>query len=164
VSALRTVRCWPGCGVELVRLSQWRLIPDIQVLLSGLTSRVGPSFELCQAARRFDVLFVLSELHFVELAEVLTYPAVLRLGEGIVTPSFAFRAATELHRIGEYHSSVVRLDWPSCPDPKDWYLLDLLVATNADGIVSKDKHLLRLRDRLRLPIFEPKELIQMGLI
>ncbi|AFZ66655.1 putative toxin-antitoxin system toxin component, PIN family [Deinococcus peraridilitoris] len=135
-----------------------RLVPDVNVLLSGLTSRFGPSFDLYQAAPRFEVVFVLSETHFTELAEVLTYQSVLNLGQGIVTPSFAFRAASELHRIGEYHEQVEHLDWPSCRDPKDWYLLDLLVASGADGIVTKDKHLLRLRNLLNIPVVEPREL------
>ena len=141
-----------------------RLVPDIQVLLSGLTSTVGPSFELYQAATRFEMVFVLSAGHFQELSEVLTYPAVLALGNGVITPAFAFRAATELHRISEYHDRVPRLDWPSCPDPKDWYLLDVLIASQADGVVSKDKHLLQLNGLLGLPIFEPKALIRRGVI
>ena len=36
-----------------------RLVVDIQVLLSGVTGSKGPSFELWQAARRFDVVLVL---------------------------------------------------------------------------------------------------------
>lgn len=141
-----------------------RIVPDIQVLLSGLTSQVGPSFDLLQAARRFDVILVLSEEHFLELATVLGYPAVLRLGAGVFTPSFAFRTATELHRIAEFHERVPRLDWPSCPDPKDWYLLDLLVASGAEGLVSKDKHLLRMADRVKVPVITPGELKAMGFI
>lgn len=129
-----------------------------------MTSRRGPAFDLYQAARRFNVIFVLSEGHFAELAEVLTYRAVLGMGGGVITPSFAFRAAAELHRIGEYHERVEGLDWPSCPDPKDWFLLDLLVAANAEGIVTKDKHLLRLRAALHLPVFEPKDLVRLGVI
>lgn len=141
-----------------------RVVPDVNVLLSGLTSQRGPAFDLYQAARRFNVTFVLSERHFDELAEVLTYAEVLRLGGSIVTPSFAFRAATELHRIGEYHEQVERLDWPSCPDPKDWYLLDVFVAAQADVLVSKDKHLLRLRDSLRIAVLEPRELARLGML
>ncbi|GMA16454.1 putative toxin-antitoxin system toxin component, PIN family [Deinococcus metallilatus] len=141
-----------------------RLVPDVNVLLSGLTSLHGPAVDLYQAARRFEVVFVLSETHFTELAEVLTYPAVLGMGGGVITPSFAFRTAGELHRIGEYYEQVEQLDWPSCPDPKDWYLLDLLVASGANGIVTKDKHLLRLRNRLNIPVFEPKELVRLGVI
>lgn len=141
-----------------------RVIPDINVLLSGLTSRRGPSFDLYQAARRFEVVFVLSETHFTELAEVLTSDVVLRLGAGVITPSFAFRAATQLHRIGELHEGVEQLDWPSCPDPKDWYLLDLFVAAQPDALVTKDKHLLRLHDELNMAVYEPRELVRRGLI
>lgn len=128
-----------------------------------MTSRSGPSFELYQRARRFEVIFILCEAHFRELAQVLTYDTVLRLGSGIITPSYAFSIAAELHRIGEYHDRVPGLDWPSCPDPKDWYLLDLLIAAEADGIVSKDKHLLGMVP-LGLPVMTPAEMKRQGLI
>ncbi len=145
-------------------MKTWRLIPDVNVLLSSLTSRRGPSFDLLQAARRFDVVLVLAEIHFIELAEVLTYPQVLALGGHALTPSRAFWAAFELRRIGEYVEQVPRLDWPSCPDREDWYLLDLLTATDADGLVTKDKHLLRLHGQLGLPVYEPRELVRLSIL
>lgn len=132
-----------------------RLIPDINVLLSGLTSTRGPSRELYLAARRFEVQFVLAEEHLEELARVLTYPAVLRLGSGI-TPADAFALAVDLHRMTEIAHLTTHHDWPSCPDPKVWYLLDLLVQAQADAVVSKDRHLLNAGRHLGLPIVEPK--------
>ncbi|MCD0168149.1 hypothetical protein [Deinococcus sp. 23YEL01] len=53
---------------------------------------------------------------------------------------------------------------PSCPDPKDWYLLDLLITSEADAIVSKDAHLGQMRTKLGVPVYEPKELIRLGLL
>jgi uncharacterized protein len=38
------------------------------------------------------------------------------------------------------------------------------MASGADGLIIKDRHLLRLRDRLGLPIFEPEALLRLGLI
>lgn len=140
-----------------------RLIPDINVLLSGLSSTKGPSFDLYRAAQRFEVMLVLSEQHFTELRQVLTYPAVLALGGGI-TPSDAFGLAVELYRVAEVVVHLEHYDWPSCPDSKDWYLLDLLMTSDADGIVSKDKHLLRLSNKLGIPVFEPRELVKLGII
>lgn len=140
-----------------------RLVPDIQVLLSGITSRRGASYDLYQAARRFEVIFVLSEQHFSEIAQVLTYDKVLRLGNGVLTPSYAFGIARELHRIAELHDPVPTLEWPSCPDPKDWYLLDLLLASEADGIISKDKHLLGAAEKVGLPVLTPAELWTRGI-
>jgi putative PIN family toxin of toxin-antitoxin system len=138
-------------------LTPLRVIPDINVLLSGATSEVGPAAELFRAFQTFEVVFVLTEDHFTELAHVLTYPAVLRLGGGRLTPSTAFQLASVLHRCAEYHSPLRRQLWPSCPDPKDWYLLDLLMTSEADVLVTHDKHLLKLRDELGLPIAEPKQ-------
>ena len=48
--------------------SSLRLVVDIQVLLSDVTGSMGPSFELWQAARRFNVVLVLCEGHFSEAA------------------------------------------------------------------------------------------------
>lgn len=142
---------------------RFRLIPDVNVLLSGATSERGPARALYLAALRFEVTFVLGEGHFMELRRVLTYPAVLRLGGGI-TPSDAFNLAVGLYESAEVVRRTERLDWPSCPDPKDWYLLDLFAAARPDAVVTRDKHLLRLRDLLGLPVFEPKDLVRLGII
>lgn len=133
-----------------------RVIPDIHVLLSGATSKTGLAHELYQSTQRYEVQFVLSDGHFHELRRVLTYPGVLRLGGGI-TPSDAFGLAVELFQTAEILTVVEQFDWPSCPDPKDWYLLDLFMASRADAIISRDKHLLRLRDSLSLPVFDVLE-------
>ena len=143
--------------------SSLRLVVDIQVLLSGVTGAKGPSFELWQAALRFDVVLVLCEGHFAELARVLTYPHVLALGNGALTPSLSFQFAAQLFQVGEYYAHVPAHAWPSCPDPKDWYLLDLLMQSGADGLITKDKHLLRLAEILSLPVMEPKALLRLGL-
>jgi len=140
-----------------------RLIPDVNVLLSGITSRHGPARDLYLAAKRFDVMFVLCPQHFEELQRVLTYPQVLALGGGI-SPSDAFGLAFELLQMSEFVQSVKTYDWPSCPDPKDWYLLSLLMTADAAAIVTKDKHLLRLKESLGLPVYEPKELVQFGIL
>ena len=76
----------------------------------------------------------------------------------------SFQFATQLFQIGEYYASVPAHDWPSCPDRKDWYLLDLLMASGADALISKDRHLLRLREALGLPVFEPKMLVNLDLV
>lgn len=125
-----------------------------------ITSQSGASYELYQAARRFEVVFVLCEQHFAEMAQVLTYDRVLRLGGGVLTPAYTFRIAGELHRISD---PVPKLEWPSCPDPKDWYLLDLLLASNADGIISKDSHLLSAAQKVGLPVMTPAELWARGI-
>lgn len=140
-----------------------RLIPDINVLLSGLTSRVGPARELYVAAQRFDLIFVLADEHFGELQRVRTFPQVLGLGGGI-SASDAFGLATDLHRIAEVISPLRRYDWPSCADPQDWYLLDLLMTSGADATVFKDGHLLQVKKDLGIPVYEPKELKRLRVI
>ena len=133
-----------------------RLIPDINVLLSGMAGTRGPAVELYALARRFEIIWVLCEGHFDELTRVLAYPQVRRLGQHPLEPAQAFGIASELHRIGEYHARLERFSWPSCPDPQDWYLLDLLMTADADGLVTHDRHLLAAGERLELNIFPPK--------
>lgn len=140
-----------------------RVIRDVNVLLSGATSPRGPARELFLAARRFDVVFVLGEEHFVELRRVLTYQHGLSLGGGL-TAAEAFGLAYDLLQVAEVVRRVQSFDWPSCPDSKDWYLLDLLMASEADALVTKDKHLLRLHDKLGLPVHEPRDLVRLGMI
>ena len=133
-----------------------RLIPDINVLLSGVTGDKGPAVELYALARRFELVWVLYEGHFDEMTRVLGYPQVQRLGSAPLEPARAFSIAAELYRIGEYHERLERFELPSCPDRKDWYLLDLLLTSDADGIVTHDRHLLAAGERLSLDIAPPK--------
>ncbi|WP_102126041.1 putative toxin-antitoxin system toxin component, PIN family [Deinococcus planocerae] len=140
-----------------------RVIPDVNVILSGATSPRGPARDLLLAAKRFDVVFVLGEEHFVELRRVLTYQNVLSLGGGL-TAAEAFGLAYDLLQVAEVVQRVQSFDWPSCPDPKDWYLLNLLMTSEAEALVTKDKHLLRMHDKLGLPVYEPKELVRLGVI
>ena len=133
-----------------------RLIPDINVLLSGVTGDKGPAVELYALARRFELIWVLCEGHFDEMTRVLDYPKVRNLGAAPLEPARAFGIAAELSRIGEYHERLEHFEWPSCPDRKDWYLLDLLITADADGIVTHDRHLLAAGERLALNIFTPK--------
>lgn len=55
-------------------------------------------------------------------------------------------------------SPLRRDDWPSWADPQDWSLLDLLMTSGADAIVSKDAHLLQVKKELGIPVSEPKKL------
>ncbi|MBA2693551.1 MAG: hypothetical protein H0U65_13845 [Rubrobacter sp.] len=59
----------------------------------------------------------------------------------IERPGVVFDAALDLEVMGFLHHPR-RLDWPSVPDPKDWWMPDLALDSEADFIVTWDSHLL----------------------
>jgi uncharacterized protein len=137
-------------------VAKW--IPDINILLSGATNPYGIPRKIFDAACEFRIIFVLADEHYIEMQRILSYEKVLRLGRDSFTPASAFGLAATLYRIAEHHSRLERFEWTSCSDPKDWYLLDLLLTSNATGIITKDKHLLELKSKLGLPVFRPEEI------
>ncbi len=98
-------------------------------------------------------------LYFEELSRVLGYEKVVKQG---VTPTLAFNVAIDLTRLGYYISKVPKFDWPSVNDVKDLYLFDLLFASNANALTSRDKKVLRAGKSRDLPITHPNELRSYG--
>jgi uncharacterized protein len=140
-----------------------RLIPDINVFLNGIVSSRGNTLNtrLYQGFRRGLVRFIYSEEWLDEFERILTYPQVLALG---ITASGVAKASRDLFLLGEYVAPVPRFDWPDLGDRKDWYLLDLLLETQADALVTQDKKVLALGKLLNLPIYAPVELVELGVI
>lgn len=79
----------------------------------------------------------LSDESLRELPAVVGYP---RVESRIVSVARAFRAALDLGVMGEMYQPR-RLDWPSLPDPRDWWMADLAYESRADYVVSWDPHL-----------------------
>jgi predicted nucleic acid-binding protein len=48
---------------------------------------------------------------------------------------------------------VNRYDWPSLKDKKDWYLLNLLFDSGADGLITQDQRVLEAGKFLEMPVF-----------
>ena len=111
--------------------------------------------ELYQAFKRNECEFISSEELIEELRRVLTYEAILALG---VTPAIAVTVVYHLLHLGSYYDEVETFDWPSLSDKKDWYLLDLLFASNADALITRDKAVLKAGKSLNLPVIHPEEL------
>jgi putative PIN family toxin of toxin-antitoxin system len=127
-----------------------RLIADINVILFGMIGKAGSlAHRFYQAFHRAEIKLLFSRDLMTELEEVLEYPSVLARG---VTPALAFRLARDFYELGDYIAEVPRYDWPSLPDTGDWFLLDLLYATAAAGLITQDKQLLAVGKTLSLPI------------
>ncbi len=137
-----------------------RVIPDVNVLVRALAGH-GLPLRLLGHVRRGELRWVVSADLLSELHRVLSYPRVLALGEGI-TPSAAFGLAVELLTLSEHYPFVQRLDWPSLSDPDDWYLLDLLTASDADALITLDGRLLQAGVRLGLPVYTLEEFHAQG--
>lgn len=138
-----------------------RVVPDANVLLGGIVGKEGGfTRRLYLSFRRGDCAFVVSAELLSEIERILSYPKVITLG---VTPALAFATAVDLLHLGEYWPNVVRYDWPSVTDPKDWYLLDLLFASGADALITQDVGLLRAGAALQLPVLHLRELATLDL-
>jgi predicted nucleic acid-binding protein len=128
-----------------------RLIADVNTLLAGVVGKPGSIAErLYRSFRRGQVRLVFDGTYLAELERVLDYEPIQQLG---ITRGLAFGMARDLLLLGEYYAQVPRYDWPSLPDPRDWYLLDLLFESSADGLVTQDKVLIAAGQKLEMPVF-----------
>jgi putative PIN family toxin of toxin-antitoxin system len=132
-----------------------RLIADVNVFLFGLVAKQGSLTErFYRAFSRSDICLVFSSELTLELQEIVAYPKVVAKG---VTPAIAFRLAREIYELGEYYPRVNRYDWPSLKDKKDWYLLNLLFDSGADGLITQDQSVLDAGKFLGMPVFSLSE-------
>ncbi len=53
-----------------------------------------------------------------------------------------------------------RLDWPSVPDPNDWWMPDLALSAQADFIVTWDRHLRDAGLPFAVEVMTPPELLE----
>lgn len=139
-------------------MNEPRFILDINVLIPAMIGK-DSSFEkrIYQCSRRRECIFVTSEELFDEFQRVVDYPQIIELG---ITPAIAASMVFNLLHLGEYHSVVKKLEWPTLTDKKDWYLLDLLYHSQADALFTRDKSVLKTGKVLDIPVFHPRELQQ----
>jgi predicted nucleic acid-binding protein len=71
----------------------------------------------------------------------------------------AFEVALDLAFVGRHHRPQ-RRDWPSVPDPKDYWMLDLALAAEADFVVTWDPHLLDYEIPLPVEIATPARFLE----
>jgi len=121
----------------------------------------------------FDTNVVLDLLHFDDAAArpllhaldsgrvrcVVTVATMEEWRRVLAYPDFALDAARQASLLARYQSLVVSLDavdvpagLPTCSDPDDQKFLELAAAARAQGLVSKDGALLKLRRRCA-PVF-----------
>ena len=101
------------------------------------------------------VRLALSDAWLIELYRVFGYPDIKKY---LPDPARVFRAASSLSLMGQLFQPR-KLDWPSLSDPKDWWILDLADAAQADVIVTFDKAVIKAAKRLNMTVQSPSELL-----
>jgi len=132
-----------------------RLIADINVLMAVVLG--APDSLAGKLYARFlkaEVRLVFSADLLNEIERVASYPKIIQKG---MNPTLAFKLARDFYELGEYCPQVEHFDWPTLEDRKDWYLLDLLFGSVADGLIAQDTKLLRAGKTLEMPVFHLSE-------
>lgn len=132
-----------------------RVVLDPNVLVSAVISTAGPPREIITAwiDGHFDL--VASPALIDELRGVLARPRFRRWVSEATATEFIDGLAQDALMIDD-PPPLARLS----PDPDDDYLIALARATNADYLVSGDRHLLDLPDQLP-PVLTPRAFIDL---
>ncbi len=123
---------------EVDLLSTPLIVLDTQVIISALIgSEEASSYRIVRAAGTGEVRLALSDAFLVELVRTVRR----RYEQGlIVNAARAFEVALDLGLMGELYTPAGH-EWPSIPDPGDYWIPDLAWESGADFVVSGDPHL-----------------------
>lgn len=128
---------------------------DTGVVMSALIgSEQAASYRVMDAAGTGLIRVALSDRGLRELTRIVEEEE-----ERIVSPARAFRVASDLWTHGSLHLPA-RREWPSLPDPNDWWLLDLAFQAEVDYIVAWDPHLFQATPPLPVEVVEPPVLLR----
>jgi len=126
-------------------LSAPLIVLDTGVVVRALTGRPdSASSEVVRAAQTGEVRLAVSDAFLAETIRVLREP---RVEARIVSAGRAFGVTLGLGFMGR-HYRPRRHDWPSVPDPNDYWMPDLALASGADLVP------------LPLEVVTPAELLQ----
>lgn len=139
------------------------LVLDTNVVLDWLVFRDAGLARLFDALEQQHVRIVTHAAAIDELRRVLTYPQCKLAASDQETLLNKYRMAC-LHAAMPAQFALDNLllpaGFPSCRDPDDQHFLALAYHTRADGLLTKDKQLLRLRKRAAkfgVAIVNPKD-------
>jgi len=144
-----------------------RVVLDTNVLVSSLLSSRGAPAEVMDAWREARFVLLMSPSILRELLDVLHRPRI-QVRYGLHTADIDTLAALlERYAVwvpGRLPGSELmpggKQALEALPeDPQDLQFLLCAVEGGADAIVSGDEHLLALRQRLRIPIWTPREFL-----
>ncbi|MEZ4671458.1 MAG: putative toxin-antitoxin system toxin component, PIN family [Anaerolineae bacterium] len=134
-----------------------RIVPDVNVLVSGIAiSRYAPSQTL-QAWRRGEIEVAISEPILSDLVRVMQYPTVQHY--------FPLSAEQQADLVNELREAAISVadttDIKISPDPDDDKLFACAVEASADYIVSMDKkHVLSVPDYQGIHAIHPTDFVK----
>lgn len=144
-------------GVLPAPLNAPLIVLDTGVVVRALTGRPDSvSSEVVRAVQTGEVRLAVSGAFLIETTRVLREP---RVESRIGSAGRAFEVALDLAFMGRHHRPQ-RYDWPSVPDPNDYWMLDLALAAEADFIVTWDQHLLDHEIPLPVAIATPDRFLE----
>lgn len=132
-------------------MKKLRVVADTNVLISGLLFQGNP-FKIMNCWRNEIIILITSPQILDEMTRVLDKKFHMPEDEieefrlEIIENGALVEPADELNVIID--------------DPDDNIILEAAIEGNADYIVSGDKHLKKLKEFQRIPIFSPSELVE----
>lgn len=132
------------------------IVIDTDVVVTALLGeKDASSSRIVDAVKTGEVRLALSVAFLKELSETVRRP---RVQNNISEPARAFTMGLDLGVIGTLYRPA-RYDWPSVPDPKDYWQPDLAWEARADYIVAWDPHLTRARLPFPVEVVTPPQLL-----
>ncbi len=129
------------------------------VIVGAIIGREGTvNDRILRAVATGDLRLAVSDAGHKELVRVMSYENVKAKSKD---PARAVAVALDIGTMATLYRPE-RLDWPTVPDPKDGWLLDLAYASGAAHIVTDDPHLLKYRPALKkmgFSILAPPQLL-----
>lgn len=128
---------------------------DVGVVIRALAgSERAASYQVVRGASTGEPRPAISDDFLRELTNVARRPDILQR----IDPARSLEVGLELGLHGEMHRPR-RLDWPSVPDPKDWWMLDLALISRSDFIITWDRHLLDANLPFEVEVLQPPALL-----
>jgi putative PIN family toxin of toxin-antitoxin system len=130
---------------------------DTMIVVSGIIGKPnGSDAQILSAIETGQLSLVLSDVGLLEFAAVLERDFIQ---QHFPLPSRVFRVGLALGMMGNLYRPK-RYDWTSLSDPKDWWLLDLAFAAEADYIVTRDKKVLLADNKLGFTALAPPQVLK----
>lgn len=123
-----------------------RIVVDTNLFVSGTIIKRGKPHALLTAWRAFDVILLLSDDQYRELADVFSRPKLVDRYQ--LTPEELFDLFARL--AAAPRNELISTLPVSVRDPKDEHILALALGAAADYLITGDDDLLELRDDPRL--------------
>jgi predicted nucleic acid-binding protein len=131
------------------------IVLDTNVVVASILGREdSDSSLLLQLIYGGNVRPALSDAYLIELFSTVRKPDIERRG----SVGRAFEAGLSIGFHGKHHHPR-RYDWPSIPDRKDWWILDLAFESGADHIVTWNMDHLSPARSLGFDVLTPPELL-----